>query len=278
MSAKKGGFAELLFSTIMPKVYGIGAAVVIVGAMFKILHLPGASEMLTIGLSTEAVIFFLSAFEPKSHETDWSKVYPELADDYEGGPPAPRAQVAAAGGPGVSQKLDKMMADAKIGPELIDSLGKGLKSMASSAGNMANLSDAAVATNDYAKNVKTASGSLLEMNKSYASTVTAMADMANASKDAKEYHTQVQGVTKNLGALNAVYEMELQDANNHVKAMNKFYSNVTAAMESMAKAGDDTKKFSDQMGQLNNNITSLNGVYGNMLAAMRGGGGSAPKA
>ncbi|MFT7033564.1 MAG: gliding motility-associated protein GldL [Cyclobacteriaceae bacterium] len=277
MSAKKGGFAELLFSTIMPKVYGIGAAVVIVGAMFKILHLPGASEMLTIGLSTEAVIFFLSAFEPKHHETDWSKVYPELADDYEGGPPVPRTQVAAASGPGVSQKLDKMMADAKIGPELIESLGKGLKSMASSAGNMANLSDAAVATSDYAKNVKTASGSLLEMNKSYASTVTAMADMANASKDAKEYHTQVQGVTKNLGALNAVYEMELQDANNHVKAMNKFYSNVTAAMESMAKAGEDTKKFSDQMGQLNNNITSLNGVYGNMLAAMRGGG-STPKA
>jgi gliding motility-associated protein GldL len=113
------------------------------------------------------------------------------------------------------------------------------------------------------------------MNKSYASTVTAMADMANASKDAKEYHTQVQGVTKNLGALNAVYEMELQDANNHVKAMHKFYSNVTAAMESMAKAGDDTKKFSDQMNQLNSNITSLNRVYGNMLAAMRGGG-SAP--
>ena len=72
--------------------------------------------------------------------------------------------------------------------------------------------------------------------------------------------------------------MELQEANNHVKAMNKFYSNVTAAMEGMAKAGEDTKKFSDQMGQLNNNITSLNGVYGNMLAAMRGGGGSAPKA
>ena len=149
--------------------------------------------------------------------------------------------------------------------------------MASSAGNMANLSDAAVATNDYAKNVKTASSSLLEMNKSYASTVTAMAEMANASKDAKEYHTQVQGVTKNIGALNAVYEMELQDANNHVKAMNKFYSNVTAAMESMAKAGEDTKKFSDQMGQLNHNITSLNSVYGNMLAAMRGGGSVAPK-
>jgi len=272
MSAKKGGFQELLFSTIMPKVYGIGAAVVIIGAMFKILHLPGASAMLTVGLSVEAVIFFLSAFEPQHAETDWSKVYPELADDYEGGRPAPKAQVAASNQGSTSQQLDKMLESAKIGPELIESLGKGMKNMADSAGKMSNLSDAAVATNEYANNVKSASKSLLEMNKSYATTATAMTDMANASTSAKDYHAQVQNVTKNLGALNAVYEMELQDANSHVKAMNKFYSNVTAAMESMAKAGDDTKKFSDQMSSLNNNITSLNSVYGSMLSAMRGGG------
>jgi len=275
MSAKKGGFQELLFSTIMPKVYGIGAAVVIIGAMFKILHLPGASAMLTVGLSVEAVIFFLSAFEPPHAETDWSKVYPELADDYEGGRPAPRAVQSSNQG-SVSKKLDTMLESAKIGPELIESLGKGMKNMADSAGKMSNLSDAAVATSEYATNVKTASKSLLSMNQSYAATASAMTEMANASTSAKEYHGQVQNVTKNLGALNAVYEMELQDANSHVKAMNKFYSNVTAAMESMAKAGDDTKKFSDQMSSLNRNITSLNTVYGSMLSAMRGGGQSAP--
>ena len=67
------------------------------------------------------------------------------------------------------------------------------------------------------------------MNKSYASTVAAMSEMSNAANDAKQYHAQVQTITKNLGALNAVYEMELQDANNHLKAMNKFYSNLTNA-------------------------------------------------
>ena len=112
------------------------------------------------------------------------------------------------------------------------------------------------------------------MNKSYATTATALSDMANASKDAKEYHSQVQNVTKNLGALNAVYEMELQDANSHVKAMNKFYSNVTSAMEGMAEAAKNTDAFRQGMTSLNNNITSLNKVYGNMLAAMRTGGGS----
>ena len=89
--SKKGGFQELLYSTIMPKVYGIGAAVVIVGALFKILHMEGAALMLSVGLLTEAGIFFLSAFEPKHAEPDWAKVYPELADDYDG-PPAAAAR------------------------------------------------------------------------------------------------------------------------------------------------------------------------------------------
>ncbi len=271
MSAKKGGFQELLFTTIMPKVYGIGAAVVIVGAMFKILHLPGASEMLGIGLTTEAIIFFLSAFEPKHKELDWSKVYPELADDYEGGAPAPRKAVSGSNqGDSVTKQLDKMMESAKIGPELIESLGKGLRNMSESAKGLGQLSNAAAATNDYAENVKKASASLQGLNSSYATTAKAVSEMANASKDAKEFHTQVQAVTKNLGALNAVYEMELQDANSHVKAMNKFYSNVTAAMESMAQAGKDTEQFKAELSKLTSNISSLNKVYGNMLTAMKG--------
>src|ERR1044072_4660190 len=120
MSKKKGGFVELLYKTIMPKVYGIGAAVVIIGALFKILHLTGADEMLMIGLSVEAGIFFLSAFEPPHQEPDWSKVYPELAEDYEA--PASQARVGKPGG-SITQQLDVSLEKAKIGPELLDSLG-----------------------------------------------------------------------------------------------------------------------------------------------------------
>ncbi len=270
MSRKKGGIAELLFRTIMPKVYGIGASIVIMGALFKIVHWPGANEMLMIGLITEAVIFFLSAFEPPHSEPDWSKVYPELAEDYEGA--AAPQRIAKAGGASPTQQLDKMMEKAKIGPELINSLGKGMKNMADSASKMSNLADAAIATNDYANNVKTASKSLSEMNKSYANTAQAMTAMADATKDSKEYHAQVQNVTKNLSALNAVYEMELKDADSHVKAMNKFYTNMAGALEGMTKAGEKTKKFTDELDKLTGNLTSLNTVYGNMLTAMRGGG------
>lgn len=271
MSKKKGGFTELLYKTIMPKVYGIGAAVVIIGALFKILHMPGADEMLMIGLGTEAVIFFLSAFEPPHQEVDWSKVYPELAEEYEAPTVAPRISNKQ-GGASLTQQLDVSLEKAKIGPELLESLGKGLNNLAESAKKMNTLSDAAVATNDYAKNVQSASKSLSEMNKSYDVAIKAVSSMADASKDAGEYHSQVQKVTKNLAALNSVYEMELKDADSHVKNMNKFYESLTGAMTGLSKVGDNTAKFTSELGKLTDNITALNRVYGSMLTAMKGGG------
>ena len=142
----------------------------------------------------------------------------------------------------------------------MESLGKGMRNMADSASKMSNLTNAAVATNEYAQNVQSASKSLLEMNKSYSTTVNAMSEMASASRDAKDYHAQVQNVTKNLSALNAVYEMELKDANSHVKAMNKFYQNLTEAMEGMTKASENSKSFADELTKLTGNISSLNRV------------------
>lgn len=268
MSRKKGGFTALLYKTIMPKVYGIGAAVVIVGAMFKLLNLPGATTMLGLGLSVEALIFLLSAFEPPHSEPDWSRVYPELSDDYDG-PPAVVSRKSSNADVSVTKKLDEMFDKANIEPALLENLGKGMKNLTENIGKMASLSNAAVATDDYVKNVTEASKSLKEMNKSYATTVTAMAELASASKDAQEYHAQVQAVTKNLSSLNAVYEMELQDANRHLKSMNKFYSSLTAAMDNMAQASKDTDNFKGELSKLTTNLTSLNKVYGSMLAAMK---------
>ncbi len=266
---KKGGFTDLLYTTIMPKVYGIGAAVVIVGALFKINHYPGANEMLAIGLGVEAMIFFLSAFEPPHKETDWSKVYPELAEDYSGPINSPRI---SSGGKGdnVAQKLDHMLEGAKIGPALIESLGKGMTSLANNTKSMASLSNAAVATEEYSKNVKVASKNLTDMSSSYAKTAQAMSSMAEASGSAKQYQEEVSKITKNLGALNTVYEIELQSTDSHVKTMSKFYGNMAGVMENMEKAGKGTEKFSQEMSKLTGNLTSLNGIYGSMLSAMKG--------
>lgn len=272
---------DLMFKTIMPKVYGIGASVVILGAMFKILHLPGAGAMLGVGLSTEAIIFFLSAFEPPHHEVDWSKVYPELAEDYEG-PNQGRKMISKQAGPGdqTSQKLDKMLEDAKIGPELIESLGHGMRKLSDNVSKMATMGDVGATTSDYTNNLKKSADLMGNVNKSYEATLKAMQDMAtvsksatedlaNSAKDSKEYHSQVQNVTKNLEALNAVYELELQDANSHVKAMNSFYSSLTQTLEGMTKTTQDAENFKNQMASLTSNIASLNKIYGNMLTAMK---------
>lgn len=267
MSAKKGGFSDFFFVKVMPFVYGIGAAVVIVGALFKIMHWPGAGPMLVVGLGTEAAIFFLSAFAPVHADPDWSRVYPELAEDYKGELPQRKPEQK---GNGLTAKLDDMLANAKVGPELINSLGSGLKTLADTTGKLNNLTDASVATNEYAQNVKKASGALVDMNKSYATTVSAMTEMSGAAQDAKAYHAQVQVVTKNLGALNAVYEMELQDTNKHLKAMQSFYGSLSSAMENMAQASKDTEQFKGELTKLTTNLTTLNKVYGSMLTAMKG--------
>ena len=270
MAKKKGGLTDLIFVTLMPKVYGIGAAVVIIGALFKIQHWEGANLMLIFGLGTEAVIFFLSAFEPKHAEADWSKVYPELAEDYEAPVAVTRISNRPAGGESPLLKIDEMLKTAKVDQNLLDNLGKGLTNLATSASQMSNLSNAAVATNDYAKNVQAASSSLMEMNKSYGAAMKAVGAMADASKDTSEYHSQVQKVTKNLAALNTIYEMELKDADSHVKNMNKFYESLTGAMQGLSKVGDNTAKFTSELGSLTNNLTALNKVYGSMLTAMKG--------
>lgn len=277
--SKQGGFSELFFSTIMPKVYGIGAAIVIVGAMFKLLHYPGAEVMLGLGLSVEAIIFFLSAFEPKKAEHDWSKIYPELAEDYDGAVGARSVKGKSDGS--VTKKLDAMLESAKVGPELVDSLGKGMRHLSETTSRLGKMGDAVIATNEYSNSVKSASSNINKMNQSYAESVvsmvemasvskTATAEMVNASRDSKEYHGQVQSVTKNLGALNAVYEMELQDANQHIKAMNKFYTSLTQSFDGMARASEDAEKFKGEINQLTTNLSKLNNIYGGMINAMKG--------
>ncbi len=264
--AKNNSFKYKFYGDIMPKIYGIGASIVILGAMFKILDWQGASLMIGVGLSTEALIFFLSAFEPKQEEIDWTKVYPELA----GSEPTAKKPAKANVNDGISQKFDEMLTNAKIGPELFDSLGKGIQNLASSAEKMGKISDAAVATTEYADNVKSASKTLVDMNQSYGKTAAALTELSSASEDAKAYHGQVVEVTKNLSALNNVYEMELQDAQSHVKTLNKFYSNVTAAMEGLSEAGKETEAFKNELAKLNQNVSSLNKIYGGMLTAMKG--------
>jgi gliding motility-associated protein GldL len=166
--------------------------------------------------------------------------------------------------------MDQMLAQAKITPDVFEKLGSGFRSLTDSVTKMRDLTDANVATNDYTQNVKAASQSLTQMNKSYGTAISAVSSMADATADTKELRDQTQKVTKNMGALNAVYELELQDTNKHLKAMNAFYGSLSSAMENMADASRDTQQFKSELSKLTGNLSSLNNVYGSMLTAMRG--------
>lgn len=273
MGGKKESALAKFNRVVVPKITSVGASVVIVGAMFKIMSWPGAGPMLVVGLSVEAFIFLLGVtapVPPPDKHYEWERVYPELADDGEAvtKPDAQTSNKLAA--TGVLVGLDQMLQEAELSTEAFKSFGKGIKTLNESALKMRDISEAAAASDEYSKNLRAASQSLVNLNKAYTATIESMSAMANAAAQAKEYHAQVQTITKNLGALNAVYEMELKDANSHLKAMNKFYGNLTVAMESMADASKESQLFKEQISKLTANLTALNKIYGNMLTAMKG--------
>ncbi len=267
MAASNG--PSFFWDKFIPFVYSFGAAFVIIGAMGKIMHYGWASMVLPIALSVEALIFLIYAFQAilrPSVEYQWEKVYPELTD--ENAAPAPR-KVASAG-IGLTSKMDDMLANANISPDIFDGLKNSFTKLSSTVSNLGDITDATVATNEYATNVKSAAGKVGEMNSAYGVAVSAMNSMADATKDAQLYRDQFQKITQNMGALNAVYELELQDTNKHLKAMNAFYSNLSSAMNDMAEASKDTQSFKQELNKLTGNLTSLNNVYGSMLSAMKG--------
>jgi gliding motility-associated protein GldL len=251
------------YKKLMAKVYGIGAAVVIIGALFKILHLKFANELLIVGLTTEALIFFLSAFEKPHEEYDWSLVYPELA-----GMDALSNTAKSANNGTVSQQLDQMLVDAKIGPELIESLGAGLRTFGEKVSTISNVTDAATSSNEFANKLKQATKSVDDLTSAYSQASSSLTEIAASTTDSKMYHEQVQALAKNLSSLNAMYELELQDSNNHIKTLNKFYGNVSETMQSFSDSLVDARAFKDEVGKLSKNLASLNAVYGNMLSAM----------
>jgi gliding motility-associated protein GldL len=262
---------NFFWDRFIPTFYALGAAVVILGAMGKIMHYEWADIALPVGLGTEAFIFVLYAFQSffrPAKEYSWEKVYPELSSEYAG--ELKTASSVSSQGAGLTAKMDDMLANAKISPDIFDNLKSGIQSLTGQVSKMSDLSDATVATSEYAKNVRTASQKVNEMNSAYGVAVTSMNSMADATKDASDYRVQFQKITQNMGALNAVYELELQDTNKHLKAMNAFYGNLSSAMQDMADASKDTQQFKSELNKLTGNLSSLNNVYGSMLTAMKG--------
>ena len=284
------------WKAFMAKLYGLGASVVIIGALFKIQHWPFAGPMLTIGLGTEAIIFFFSAFEPLHEEVDWTLVYPELAglsDDED----LEQYHRPVGGSSSAIEKFDSLLENAQITPDLFRKLGDGLKNLNSTTENLTDISDAAVASNNYVDNVQKAADTINSHTESYVestqnlkSSVERLSDsydktanlitesgssyqqlsqsFTNIEDGSKSYGDHLETVNKNLAALNAVYELQLQGTNEHLKSTEALYTGLQDMMEDLTSSAENTKRYKQEVTKLSENLSALNTIYGNMLSAM----------
>lgn len=236
------------YKNFMAKLYGWGASVVIIGALFKILHLPGANIMLILGMGIEAIIFFFSAFEPLHVEYNWALVYPELAtgtdielEESDKKSRREKKQQVKSDSLTPTQALDKMLEEAKIGPELMESLASGMRNLSDNAHKLAGVSDAVVSTDNYTASLQKASESVRNLTLKYDKVA------ANPETD---------------GGATAAYIESVKRATTAV-------SQLATAYDQTAKSMAQTSNFKAEMDKLTANISKLSNVYGNMLAAMK---------
>ena len=279
------------YKNFMSKLYGWGAALVIAGALFKILHLPGANVMLFIGMMTESLIFFMSAFEPLHTVYNWALVYPQLAlGDEDGKKKKPFGE-----GP-ISQQLDRALEEAKIGPELLESLATGMKNIGDNAKQLSGVSDSVVATDNFVSSLTKATESIRNVSASYDKTAEALGENTNMTAEyfqkvtraseavdrlASIYEENIQTMSmdtgyveganrlsKNLSAINAAYELQLQATTEALNTTKELDEQMKTSLMGLAQTTSQVLTYREQVDLLSQNVSKLNDIYGNMLAAM----------
>ena len=242
------------WKNFMAKLYGWGAAIVIIGALFKIQHWEGASLMLIVGLSTEAFIFAMSAFEKPHEEPDWSLVYPQLATG-EGADKTP------------TQQLDDMLSKASIDSNMITKLGDGMRHLGEQASKMGEVADASVAAKGYSDSLVKASNRVDELSSTYEEVSEGLTGLVKASAEGASTGAGLAKMNENLNSLNDMYEGQLAQMHQN----KELFEGIGELMKNLNDSVEDTKVYKENISELAKNLASLNTVYGNMLNAMGGG-------
>ena len=231
------------YKNFMAKVYGFGASIVLVGALFKLTHMSlfgwsgAANTMLTIGLLTEAIIFFFSAFEPAHMDPDWSLVYPELWDMYHGDGTAPKKPGTRSGNAGgnvsgdaITEQLNAMFEKANINAATMERLSMGLNRLGENASKIADVSEAVAATSNYTKAMNKASETAMELDAQMSKTATNAAMFSDTSRKMNDtmalYIDKVNASATSTETLNH----QITDLSKRMTAMNTVYGNMLNAM------------------------------------------------
>jgi len=265
------------YRNFMAKLYGWGAAVVIIGALFKINHYTGADVMLIIGLGTESLIFFFSAFEPPHVEPDWSLVYPQLAGMYHN--EELDASKAFSKGETVTQDLDKMLEKAKIGPELIQSLGDGLRTLTDTTAKISNVANISVANDQYVNTLKSATESAGHLTDTYRKTAMTLEHGATASEEQFKY---IQASAKSAATLSTMFTEVSESLKEDIHANKAFSSSIANATasanhfiekynesanvlsktaETLTASASEGNNYNKELQRISSNLSALNALY-----------------
>jgi len=263
------------YKQFMSKLYGWGASVVILGALFKITHIKGADFFLFVGLITESLIFFFSAFEPLHIEFDWSLVYPELAGMDE----VKKEKKDKMTGKTVTQQLDMMLEEAKIGPALIQSLADGMRNLGDNAMKLSGVADAAAATDGYVTNLNNAAKSVGDLSKSYTKVAQELEQDARVSE---EFNTSLKNAADKATSLSNIYSQtaeslkedihavddlakSVKGATNVINNLSETYAKSTEALTKSAEALNfnlpEGNAYGEQLRKISQNLSALNTVY-----------------
>ncbi|MBK6284067.1 MAG: gliding motility protein GldL [Draconibacterium sp.] len=249
------------WKTFMGYVYGWGAAIVMIGALFKLEHLKYSGTLLAIGLITEAFIFFLSAFEPPLELPDWTKVYPELNEEYE-------LDNFEQLGKKKKNGLTDLFGSNELTPDLLDKVGKGLTNLSNTAKGISDISSATLATDMYVKNLSSASESMnnfaeinnkanITIDKSVGSLIESYSSSAKKiSESGIEAIQRMQKSGENFSSIIAETTKKL--AENYSSAGN-------SVMSEMENIKDSSKQYSSNIQKLNGNLSALNTSFESQL-------------
>lgn len=185
-----------------------GATVVIIGLMFKLLSFKGGEWMIGVGLAVEALLFFIMGFVVAEEEPDWTRVFPELRNDYDGELPATATRPVSAPVPtniGNTAALDKMLQDADITPEMVDRLGNGLRAFGEKVEAISKVSETATATHAFSDKLNQASHGISQLSSAFEHTANDLKAFNESSGDLQNFKEQINVFNKNLTSLNAVY-------------------------------------------------------------------------
>lgn len=229
------------FKRFMSYLYGYGASIVIVGALFKINHYPGANLMLIVGMSIEAIIFIFSTMEKQHAEYEWDRVYPALKNNPDGSPMYPEGEAPCYGGGSgsvsaesqnlLAEKLEEMLEKANVTPAVFEKLSSGLDKLTATTDNLSNLT------------------SVVGINQTYATELTKM--------------------TEHISTLNQFYTDQLQISKAQNEASLKLQSDVNCIMETLSSSLESSQKYRREIDDLSEKVSALNRMYGQMLAAMQ---------